>query len=253
MKQQTANSKRYYGLLIITNIITLVFLAIVSFRYQVPQKVLNKLGIINFSVSRTYPGYSINNIISLTYEWENFDIVMVGDSITNGGNWNKLLENKRIANLGIGGDSTDGVLNRLGDIYYLNPKVCFIMIGINDFQGGNRSVEDVLKNYRRIVQEIKQHNIKVIVQSVLHLGHNYYINHINGKNKNDWEKINKKVERLNRELEKMAKECSVEFVNINAGLSANNILEEQYGDYSGLHLSQLGYEKWAEIIRPLIK
>jgi lysophospholipase L1-like esterase len=227
-------------------------LAIVSFRYQVPQKLLNKLGIINFSISRNYPGYNINNIISLTYNRESFDIIMIGDSITNGGNWNELLNNKRIANLGINGDSTDGVLNRLEDIYYLNPQMCFIMIGINDFQG-NRSVENVLKNYRQIVQEIKQHNIKIIIQSVLHLGHNYYVNHIGGKNKNDWEIINRKVEEFNKELEKIAKEYGIEFIDINLGLSVNNILEEQYGDYSGLHLSQLGYKKWAEIIKILIE
>jgi lysophospholipase L1-like esterase len=227
-------------------------LAIVSFRYQVPQKALNKLGILNLPIQRIYPGYNINNIMSLTYEQEGFDIVMVGDSITNGGNWNKLLGNKKIANLGINGDSTEGVLNRLEDIYYLNPEICFIMIGINDFQG-NCSVDDVIKNYRKIVFEIKQHNIKIIIQSVLHLGHNYYINHILGKNKNDWEIINKKVENLNAELEELTKEYGVEFVNINTGLSVNNILEEQYGDNTGLHLSELGYEKWAEIIKPLIE
>ncbi|GHT99664.1 hypothetical protein FACS1894142_7510 [Spirochaetia bacterium] len=204
----------------------------------------------NLPVSRIYPGYNANNIISLTYERDGFDIVMIGDSITNMGNWNKILDNKRIANLGISGDSTDGVLNRLEDIYCLNPKMCFIMIGINDFQG-NRSVEDVMQNYRKIIQEIKQRNIRVIVQSVLHLGHNYYITHVLGKNKSDWEEINKKVEKLNEELEKLAKEYGVEFININTGLSVNNILEEKYGDYSGLHLSQLGYEKWAEIIKPI--
>jgi lysophospholipase L1-like esterase len=163
------------------------------------------------------------------------------------GNWNKILDNKRIANLGIGGDSSDGILNRLADVYYLNPKICFIMIGINDFQG-NRSIEDVIKNYKEIVQEIKQYNIRIIVQSVLHLGHNYYINHIGEKNKSDWEIINGKVEKFNKELEKMAKEYSIEFIDINAELSVNNILEEKYGDYSGLHLSTLGYEKWAEVI-----
>jgi lysophospholipase L1-like esterase len=51
----------------------------------------------------------------------------------------------------------------------------------------------------------------------------------------------------------MAEEYGVEFIDINRGLSINNILEEQYGDSSGLHLSQLGYEKWAEIIKPLIE
>jgi lysophospholipase L1-like esterase len=206
----------------------------------------------NFSISRNYPGYNVNNIVSLTYERDDFNIVMVGDSITNMGNWNEILNNKKIANLGIGGDSTDGILNRLEDIYYFNPEMCFLMIGINDFQG-KRSVEYVIQNYRKIVQEIQQHNIRLIIQSVLHLGHNYYINRIGGKNKNDWEIINGKVKKLNGELKRMAEEYGVEFIDINRGLSINNILEEQYGDYSGLHLSQLGYEKWAGIIKPLIE
>jgi lysophospholipase L1-like esterase len=217
----------------------------------VPQKVLNKLGIKKYSVSRIYPGYGTNNIVSLTYERDEFDIVMIGDSITYGGDWNLLLNNKKVANLGINGDSTDGILNRLGDIYLLNPTICFIMIGINDFQG-NRSVETVLSNYREIITEIKKQNIRVVVQSVLHLGEKYYINRIGGKNKNDWKIINDKVKNLNEKLETLASEFDVEFVNINNGLSRNNILEEIYGDESGLHLSLAGYKKWAEIIKPMI-
>ncbi|WP_081503701.1 GDSL-type esterase/lipase family protein [Treponema primitia] len=250
MNQQIANNT--YAFLIMTNIITLVFLVIISFRYRVPQKVLKKLGIIDLHVLKIYPLYSINNIISLTYDRDNFDIVMVGDSITNAGRWNEIFNNRKVANLGINGDSTDGVLNRLVDIYYLNPKKCFLMIGINDFQG-NRSIEYVIQNYKRIIQELKQHNIKIIVQSILHLGHNYYINHIGGKNKTNWKTINKKVEKTNIELEKIAVEYGVEFIDINTKLSVNNVLEEKYGDSSGLHLSQLGYEEWAEIIKPLIE
>jgi len=238
-------------ILILTNFVLFVFLAIVSFRYQVPQKALNKLGLIKFQIPQTIPGYGHNNIASLNYQREGFDIVMIGDSITYSGDWNLLLNNKNVANLGIGGDSTDGVLNRLEDVYLLKPRACFIMIGMNDFQG-NRSVETVLTNYRKIVTEIKNHNIRVIIQSVLHLGEKYYINHIAGKNKRDWKKINEKVKSLNEKLRIMAVELDVEFVDINEGLSSNNILMEKYGDEGGLHLSKLGYEKWAEIINPLL-
>jgi len=238
-------------ILVLTNLVSIIFLAVVSFRYQVPQKVLNKLGIMKFSIPRIYPGYGIKNIISLTYEREGFDVVMIGDSITYHGSWNLLL-NKNVANLGISGDSTDGVLNRLNDVFLLKPATCLIMIGINDFQG-NRSVETVLANYRKIVTEMKSKNIRIIIQSVLHLGEKYYINRTLGKNKNDWKKINDKVKKLNEELEIMAIELNVEFVDINKGLSSNNILEEKYGDESGLHLSIDGYEKWAEIIKPIIE
>jgi len=237
--------------LVVTNVISLSFLLIVSFRYQVPQKVLNKLGIIDYKISQIRPGYGTNNIISLTYSHKNYDVVMIGDSITYGGDWNILLNNEKVVNLGINGDSTDGVLNRLGDVFLLEPKTCFIMIGINDFQG-NRSVEDVMINYRKIVTEIKNHEIRVIIQSVLHLGEKYYINHIGGKDKNDWKKINEKVSKLNEKLEEMASELDMEFININNGLSANNVLLEKYGDESGIHLSILGYKKWAEMINPII-
>ena len=239
-------------ILVLTNMVSLIFLTIVSFRYQVPQKVLNKLGIIKFQISRIYPGYGTNNIVSLTHEREGFDVVMIGDSITYGGDWNSLLNNKNIANLGINGDSTDGVLNRINDVFLLKPTICFIMIGINDFQG-NRSVETVLVNYRNIVTEMKDKNIRVIIQSVLYLGEKYYINRIGGKNKNDWKKINEKVKRLNEELKIMAIEMEIEFVDINQKLSSNNILEEKYGDESGIHLSIDGYKRWAEVIKPIIE
>jgi len=238
-------------ILFLTNLVLFVFLLIVSFRYKVPQKILNKLGLMEFQISRVFPGYGNKNIASLNYQREGFDIVMIGDSITYGGDWNLLLNNKKIANLGINGDSTDGVLNRLEDVYLLKPKACFIMIGINDFQG-NRSVETVLTNYRKIVTEIKNHNIRIIIQSVLHLGEKYYLNHIGGKNKKDWKKINEKVKNLNEKLKIMAVELDVEFVDLNEGLSSNNILIDEYGDESGLHLSNLGYEKWREIINPIM-
>jgi len=237
--------------LVLTNMISLILLSIVSFHYDVPKKVFNKMGIIKYEILRIYPGYGNNNIASLTYDREKFDVVMIGDSITYGGNWNLLFGNKKIANLGINGDSTDGVLNRLEDVYLLKPKTCFIMIGINDFQG-NRTVEAVLKNYHEIVNEMMDHNIKVIIQSVLHLGEKYYINRTGGKNKNDWKIINEKVETLNKKLEIMAIECGVKFVDINNELSSNKILKESYGDESGIHLSIDGYKKWAEIINPII-
>ncbi|MDR2484180.1 MAG: GDSL-type esterase/lipase family protein [Treponema sp.] len=240
------------GALVLINAVLLVFLTIVSFHYQVPQKVLNRLGIINLPVSRVHPGYNKNNIISLTYERGDFDILMLGDSITNNGNWNELFKNKKIANLGINGDTTEGVLNRLSDVYLLNPRKCLLMIGINDLHG-NRSVEDILENYRKIVREIKQHDITLIIQPVLHLGEKYHINHTAGKNRNDWENINKKVQRLNKELEKMANGYEAEYIDLNKELSVNNILIEKYGAEDGLHISQPGYEKWAEIIRPFIE
>jgi lysophospholipase L1-like esterase len=61
------------------------------------------------------------------------------------------------------------------------------------------------------------------------------------------------IKRFNEELEKAAEEYGVEFIDINAELSENNILEAQYEDEYGVHLNLPGQRKWVEIIKPLIE
>ena len=61
------------------------------------------------------------------------EIVFIGNSITEGGkNWSEKFNIPNIRNRGIGGDVTDGVLERLGEIIFFKPKAVFILIGIND-------------------------------------------------------------------------------------------------------------------------
>ena len=60
-------------------------------------------------------------------------IVFLGDSITEAGeDWNKYFNTQNIVNRGISGDTTEGVLARLSEIYYYKPLAVFLLIGIND-------------------------------------------------------------------------------------------------------------------------
>lgn len=59
------------------------------------------------------------------------DIVMVGDSITDGSEWHEMFPQLNIVNRGISGDTTVGVLNRLEGITQTQAKKAFIMIGVN--------------------------------------------------------------------------------------------------------------------------
>ena len=49
-------------------------------------------------------------------------IIMVGNSITEGGNWKILLKDTTVINRGISGDVTFGVLNRLKEITDRKPS-----------------------------------------------------------------------------------------------------------------------------------
>lgn len=71
-------------------------------------------------------------------------IVFLGDSLIDKGEWNELLSNEDIANRGINGDTTEGVLNRIDSVIALVPKKAFIMIGTNDV-GRGESKDIILK------------------------------------------------------------------------------------------------------------
>ena len=56
------------------------------------------------------------------------DIVMLGNSITAGIDWNEILDRKDIVNRGINGDITEGMLNRMNSVLKVKPKVCFFLV-----------------------------------------------------------------------------------------------------------------------------
>ena len=97
-------------------------------------------------------------------------VVFLGDSITQG--WHSLANafpNLKVANRGIGGDTTRGVLYRLNDdVLNLDPKAIVLLIGTNDIGLGARP-EDVADNLEGILQEIKKFNpnLPVIICDVM--------------------------------------------------------------------------------------
>jgi len=97
-------------------------------------------------------------------------VVFLGDSITQG--WNTLAKDfpkMKVANRGIGGDITCGVLYRLAaDVLSLNPEAIVLLIGTNDI-GDSSDGEDVAANIRLILLAIKNYNpnLKVIVCKIM--------------------------------------------------------------------------------------
>jgi lysophospholipase L1-like esterase len=240
-KQQTANSKQQTAVLflLLTNIITLFFLIIVSLHYNLPQKILIKIGIIEDDYP--YSKYDVRNSLFAVYQTKKYEIVMLGDSITAGVEWNELFGISNIANRGIGSDTTEGFYNRLKNIYAIKPKMCFIMGGINDI-GFGISVEKTLNNMKRIVEGLKENQINPIVQSTLYIA----------KGQPNWIKVNEAVDELNNGLKNMCEENSLIFIDVNKVLSINGYLKREY-TYDGVHLYGIGYEEWKKLIMPIIE
>jgi lysophospholipase L1-like esterase len=241
--------KVWIKILALTNIISFAFLLIISLHYQVPQKILNKLSLkkleklekLEYITRYTYIDFRQMAIHSLVNGNAGFEIVMLGDSITAGGDWSALLNRTDVANFGIGGDATSYLLYRLFDVYLSKPKKCFLMIGINDF-AGNDTVENVFNNYISIIEDIRGHNIEIIIQSTLYLSETASgFSHIG----NNWENINVQVTNLNKLLIKYCHVNGLTYLDLNEILSKNNVLEEE-NSTDGVHLNETGYKKWRD-------
>ncbi len=167
-----------------------------------------------------------------------YDVVFIGDSLIDDADWQDLFPSVRIANRGIKGDRTDGVLNRLESIYSTSASKAFIMIGINDFSFGTNA-NDVFRNYKTIVDKLVARKMEVYIQSTI----------LAGKQRNA---VNKKIIILNKRLQHLAKQKkSITYINLNTSLSKNSLLNEKY-TRDGTHLNGDGYAIWKELIKPYI-
>lgn len=160
---------------------------------------------------------------------KNIEIVMLGDSITKRGDWKKLLKKEHLVNLGIEGDTTLGILSRIEIVTQLEPKKVFLMTGINDLCI-SIPIEDIFKNYKKILEILQKNKIPVIVQFTL---------------LTQMPSVNKKVKIFNKLLEDYCHKHSIEFVDLNNSFSNEEGLLKEDLTIDGLHLGQKAYKVWA--------
>lgn len=171
------------------------------------------------------------------------DVVMIGDSLTDGGEWRELFPEQNIANRGIDSDTSDGVLARLDDIVAAQPQRAFVMIGINDFADAHRPVETVWANYKKIVRGLEAGGVKVVVLSTLPCN----------ATKAAWKScasLNPKIRQLNTHLATLASD-SVSMIDLWPALVANGNLKSEF-TFDGIHLNGDGYQQWKNAIAPFM-
>jgi len=219
---------RYKTILIPLSFVIFYFIGAVTVQYKLfpfPQivklrnYVKSPINNHSFLENNTYKLFDI-------YSTPKADIIMLGDSITYGVNWDELF-NIPIVNRGIGGDTTTGFLVRLKQVIKLHPKKVFIMGGINDL-ARYENVDFIFSNYKKIIEKLKLNNITPYVQSTL------YTNR---------KSLNKKVKKLNLLLYKHCKDNNIIFIDLNKKLSNNNHIIDKFST-DGVHLTASGYKIW---------
>ncbi|MFT5328913.1 MAG: lysophospholipase L1-like esterase, partial [Planctomycetaceae bacterium] len=92
-------------------------------------------------------------------------VVFLGDSITQGwgANFRDKFSGMKLANRGIGGDTTRGMLIRLKeDVLSLNPSAIVLLLGTNDVEVAI-DAGAIGRNFEKILAAIKEHNPKTPV------------------------------------------------------------------------------------------
>lgn len=167
-------------------------------------------------------------------------IVFLGDSITDYVNFDEYLPSYKIINMGIAGDTTSGVLRRLGDVISLEPRKLFLLIGTNDIGDGIETAP-IVRNIRKILERIQTRSsaTKIYLQAVFPV-------------RLTDPRINADIRALNTSLEALAGALHCTFIDLYPLLLGDDAeLAEEY-TVDGLHLSDAAMAKWMSFITPYL-
>ena len=185
------------------------------------------------------------------------DIVFLGNSLTQGGEWSvyfphveaKLAKNGGgIINRGIIGDDAIGMYDRLNQILPGKPKKIFLLVGVNDVSH-NLSPNQIIINIERVVERIRRESpkTKLYIESLLPFN----------SVKNRYKAMNGKsdaIKEVNILLEELTKKYKLKFINLYPHFvepGTDELIPQLTND--GLHINSEGYKIWVEQLKNYVK
>lgn len=164
---------------------------------------------------------------------KNCDIDFIGDSITDLYNVEDYFPEYKVANRGIGGDTTDMLLTRLDiSAYKLNPKVISLLIGTNN-------LDTCMDNYEVILNNFKIHlpNTKVAVLSILPR---------RGKD------LCEKIVKNNAQIKNLTNKYKYTYVDLYESFTEDEELQVDESLFDdGLHPNKKGYQVMSDALKPI--
>lgn len=175
------------------------------------------------------------------------DIIFLGNSITDGGEFSEIFNNPSIKNRGISGDVISGVADRLECVTKGHPAKIFLLIGINDISHG-KTAESLAEEYRNLVKRIREESptTQLYIQSVMPVNNDF----------NRYKKLQGKesvITELNKRLQNISSESGAVYINLTDAMAdpTTGKLRKEFTN-DGLHLLAPGYNAWAEVLKPYL-
>lgn len=166
------------------------------------------------------------------------DLAFIGDSLTQWFDWERRFPEDTVVNLGISGETVDGLLKRRERIrtQLRNPDYLFLMTGINDIANGRT---DIAASYDEVVRNFTTwfRRSLVVVQSILPIELPWI--------------GNAAVINANHEIALIAGRYGAEYLDLfSLFLDSKDRLKKGLLSDDGVHLAAAGYVVWsAEVER----
>lgn len=170
------------------------------------------------------------------------EVVFFGDSITEYCDLAAYYPGLDTVNQGIAGDTTDGMLRRLEQVYAAGPQIVVILGGVNDILSGY-DAEHVLNNLSAIVRSIHERlpQARVVVQSIYPVA------------EGDDLCFTRQIRDVNARLEEQAAELDYRYTNVYDVLcTEDGRLDRLYSD-DGLHPNDAGYRIACPLVRAAVE
>lgn len=165
------------------------------------------------------------------------DIVFFGDSLTYYGDFASVFPDKVICNLGLRGDSIQGMTDRVVQVKMLGPKKVFLMAGINDVE--KYSQDEFEAEYDSLIHQLTSQVPKatLVIQSMLPVNSIEYSIRCR----------NEQIISFNRIIERLSLKKTIEYLDLFSTYQKDGQLPAEM-TIDGIHLKKESYMPWYEYL-----
>jgi len=237
--------KRALVVSLILNVLLLLAVVLIGVRTSFFEDVAARFG---WAEKRVVPNQKADDCLrgwtkSLESLHDTVDVVLIGNSITYGGEFDKAFPTIKICNLGYPSDDLKGMRCRVPQIKAIHPQKVFIMAGLNGLSQMN--LDDFRTQYESLVKELKYASpeTQLFLQSILPVNEELFGHPLSP---------NQKIVQANEIIKNIAIANNSAYIDLNTLYQKNGKLNEDYSS-DGIHLNADAYQLWYDAIRNKIE
>ena len=180
------------------------------------------------------------------------EIAFFGDSRVIGADWYSAYPDKKVINLGVGGDRISNLLTRMSQIKILvekgNLETCFLAIGGNDCLSSGFNTDTFREEYNTLLTQLQELGITVYVNTIAGV-----TSEGTSLSEKDAKKANSKMAQGNEIIRSLAEEHKLTLIDMAALMNnSDGTLKAAYASSDGVHFSAEGNAFWYDTLRPYL-